>query len=137
MKKVIILLTISLLLYLLYLLLRPSDMQRTINTLLQQVSYISENSYYNKNLCIINRTDVGFRGYNECMNKNAKFVKTIYYVKDSMVSLVYRCENNNKIGELKMTQHINGGSISCSCNYFDKELHIPIGEATDYGDLIP
>ena len=112
-------------------------MQRTVNTLLKQVSYISENGYYNKNLCIINRTDGGFRGYSECMDKNAKFIRAIYYLEDHVVSVVYRCEEKDKVGELKMTQSIGGGPISCSCNYFDKELDIPIGDATDYGGLIP
>ncbi len=112
-------------------------LSRTVETLQKRVSDISENSYYNRHLCIIEHTDGGFRGYKKCMSKNAKFVRVIHEIEDNMVSLVYRCHNGDKIGELKMTQYLNSGPISCSCKYFKKELNISIGGATSYEDLMP
>ena len=112
-------------------------LSRTVETLQRYVSKISENGYYNRHLCNINHTDGKFRGYKECMGKNAKFVRVIHEIEDNVVSVVYRCYNDDKIGELKMSQYLNSGPISCSCRYFKKDLNISIGGSAGYDDLLP
>lgn len=135
-KLIMLLIILGLLTYL-FVCQSTTALSRTVESLQSDVSSISKNGYYNRHLCTINHTHGGFRGYIPCMNKNAKFVRVIHEIEDNIVSVIYRCEDGDMIGELKMSQYLDVGPISCDCKYFKKELNIPIGEATSYGDLIP